>query len=95
MNVKICIVVVLILFCFSIKSGLLATLANEADLSVKSAIAQLIGQLAKYELADDLWPELLQFIFTLCSSDNIAEREVKIFLFSSPRFLGNSQKLIE
>ncbi|XP_045465050.1 importin-4-like [Harmonia axyridis] len=65
-----------------IKQGMISALMNEADLSVKTGIAQLLGQLGKYELADNSWPEFLQFIFTLCSSDNLSDRELGMYTLS-------------
>ncbi|XP_044765904.1 importin-4-like [Coccinella septempunctata] len=72
-----------------IKQGMISALVNEADKSVKTGIAQLLGQLGKYELSDGTWPEFLQFIFTLCSSDNITDRELGMYTLSITTEMSN------
>ena len=67
---------------FRIKQGMLQALVSEQEKLVKNAIAQFIGIIGKHEFPDNTWPEVLQFIHTLCSSDHIFDREV-LFCFES------------
>lgn len=57
---------------------MLQALINEQEKLVKNAIAQFIGVIGKYEFPDNSWPEVLQFIHTLCNSDNTVDKEVRI-----------------
>lgn len=43
---------------------------------VKNAIAQLIGIIVKHELPNNGWPEVLQFVQQLITSENLANKEV-------------------
>lgn len=67
---------------FRIKQGMLQALINEQEKLVKNAIAQFIGVIGKHEFPDNSWPEVLQFIHTLCGSDNTVDKEVRIGLES-------------
>lgn len=64
-----------------IKQTSLQALVNEQDKLVKNCIAQLVGSVAKHEFPTSEWVELLQFINTLCSSDNTADKEVRKYVF--------------
>lgn len=55
---------------------MLQALINEKEKPVKNAIAQFIGILGKHEFPNNTWPEILQFVHTLCSSDNTTDKEV-------------------
>lgn len=55
---------------------MLQALVNEREKSVENAIAQFIGILGKHEFPENTWPEVLQFVHTLCSSDVITDKEV-------------------
>lgn len=54
----------------TIKDGCLQALINEPEKSVKQSIAQLIAVLAKPELPNGGWPELLQFLSEYLSNAN-------------------------
>lgn len=56
---------------------MLQALLNEDVRNVKNSIVQLIGILGKHEFINNTWPEVLQFIHTLCSSNNPVDMEVK------------------
>ena len=43
---------------------------------VKNAIAQLIGVIVKHELPNNGWPEVLQFVQQLVTSENLNDKEV-------------------
>lgn len=47
---------------------------------MKNAIVQLVGIIIKHELPKNGWPQALQFIQQLITSDNIAEKEVIILI---------------
>lgn len=49
---------------------------NEPEKFVKNAIAQLIGVIVKQELPNNGWPEALQFVQQLVTSENLMEKEV-------------------
>lgn len=70
-----------------IKEIMIQALVNEQERSVKNGIAQIIGLLGKYEFAyetkgDNAWPELLQFVYTLCSTDNVYDKELGMYTLS-------------
>ncbi|CAG9770533.1 unnamed protein product [Ceutorhynchus assimilis] len=72
-----------------IKQGMLQALVNEQEKFVKNAIAQFIGTIGKYEFPEDTWPEVLQFVHTLCSSDIPAEQEVGMYTLSIMTEMSN------
>lgn len=55
---------------------MLQALVAEQEKLVKNAIAQFIGTVGKYEFPDNAWPEILQFIHSLTSSENMLDKEV-------------------
>lgn len=59
---------------------MLQALVKEPEKLVKNSIAQLIGIIGKHEFPDNTWPEVFQFIHTLCSSDVTLDKEVSIML---------------
>lgn len=65
------------LFC-RIKQGVLQALVAEQEKLVKNSIAQFIGTIGKHEFPNNTWPEVLQFVYTLCNSETIPDREVKL-----------------
>ncbi|KAK4877680.1 hypothetical protein RN001_010186 [Aquatica leii] len=65
-----------------IKQGMLQALVNENVKTVKNAIAQFIGILGKHEFPNNTWPEVLQFIHTLCGSNNPLDKELGMYALS-------------
>ncbi|KAJ8924603.1 hypothetical protein NQ315_000753 [Exocentrus adspersus] len=65
-----------------IKQGMLQALVNEQERLVKNAIAQFIGIIGKHEFPDNSWPEILQFVHTLTSSDTIFDKELGMYTLS-------------
>ncbi|KAK9877960.1 hypothetical protein WA026_020178 [Henosepilachna vigintioctopunctata] len=61
---------------------MIQALIAEPEKSVKNGIAQLLGLLGKFEFADNTWPELLQFIYSLCGSDNMYDNELGMYTLS-------------
>lgn len=55
---------------------MLQALVQEQERLVKNSIAQFIGIIGKHEFPDNSWPEVLQFIHTLTSSDVTFDKEV-------------------
>lgn len=43
---------------------------------MKNSIAQFIGTIVRHEFPNQSWPEVLQFLQQLTSSDNLSEKEV-------------------
>lgn len=76
-----CIGVIINVMCIDdrIKQGILQALINEQEKLVKNAIAQFIGIIGKHEFPNKTWPEVLQFVQSLCSSQNVIDREVTVF----------------
>jgi hypothetical protein len=55
----------------------LQALVNEPEKFVKNSIAQIIGTIVRHEFPSQSWPEVMQFIQQLTSSDNMSEKEVR------------------
>ena len=66
----------------SIKSGLLDALTRETETSVRNSAAQVVGSIAKHELGDKKWPELLEFIQRVCCQGKANERELGLYILS-------------
>ncbi|XP_050478225.1 importin-4-like isoform X2 [Bombus huntii] len=49
---------------------------------VKNAIAQLIGTIVKHELPNNGWPEVLQFVQQLITSENLINKELGTYTLS-------------
>ena len=67
---------------FRIKSGILDALARETESGVRNAIAQIIGCIAKHELGEGKWPELLNCLQQLWCQGNASEKELAMFTLS-------------
>ena len=67
-----------------LKAGCLSSLVTEQEKSVRSALAQLVGTLAKHELGQrgGGWPELLQLILAKVNSEVGSERAMGVMLVS-------------
>lgn len=61
-----------------IKQGMLQALVNEPEKFVKNAVVQFIAIIGKHEFPNNTWPEVLQFIYTLCNSESLQDKEVCI-----------------
>lgn len=66
----------------AIKVGCMEALIHEPDMSVKHSIVQLMGVLAKHELPQGSWPELLRFLFQCFESKDASERQLGMFMTS-------------
>ncbi|XP_066250026.1 importin-4-like [Euwallacea similis] len=77
-----------------IKQGMLQALMNEREKLVKNAIAQFIGVIGKHEFPDNSWPEVLQFIHTLCSSDNSVDKEMGMYTLSIMTEMSHSSYIV-
>ena len=67
---------------FSIKTGLLDALTRETDNNVRNSVAQVVGSIAKHELPERKWPELLEFAQQLCCQPKPNERELGLYTLS-------------
>ncbi|KAM8709540.1 hypothetical protein ACLKA7_016358 [Drosophila subpalustris] len=69
----------------SIKTGMLQALVTENEKSVKNSIAMLIGSLVRHEQEKkDSWmAELLNFIYSRCSSEDPKESELGSSIFAT------------
>jgi len=67
-----------------LKAGCLSSLVTEQEKSVRSALAQLVGTLAKHELGQrgGGWPELLQLILAKVNSEVGHDRAMGVMLVS-------------
>lgn len=59
---------------------MLQALVNEPEKLVKNSIAQFIGTIGKYEFPDNTWPEVLQFVHNLTSSEKLLDKEVMFII---------------
>ena len=64
------------------KALILQALVNEPEKMVKNAIAQLIGVIVKHELPNNGWPEVLQFVQQLVTSENLNDKELGTYTLS-------------
>ncbi|XP_033183456.1 importin-4 [Bombus vancouverensis nearcticus] len=64
------------------KTVILQALVNEPEKMVKNAIAQLIGTIVKHELPNKEWPEVLQFVQQLITSENLINKELGTYTLS-------------
>ncbi|XP_033352643.1 importin-4-like [Bombus vosnesenskii] len=64
------------------KTVILQALVNEPEKMVKNAIAQLIGTIVKHELPNNEWPEVLQFVQQLITSENLINKELGTYTLS-------------
>ncbi|KOC63425.1 Importin-4 [Habropoda laboriosa] len=64
------------------KAVILQALVNEPEKFVKNAIAQLIGVIVKHELPYNGWPEVLQFVQQLITSENLMDKELGTYTLS-------------
>ncbi|XP_060832672.1 importin-4-like [Bombus pascuorum] len=64
------------------KTVILQALVNEPEKMVKNAIAQLIGTIVKHELPNNGWPEVLQFVQQLITSENLMNKELGTYTLS-------------
>ncbi|XP_043514170.1 importin-4-like isoform X1 [Frieseomelitta varia] len=65
-----------------LKGLILQTLLNESEKIVKNAIAQLTGIIVKHELPNYAWPEMLQLLQQLITSDNLTNKELGLYTLS-------------
>ncbi|XP_069944549.1 importin-4-like isoform X2 [Cherax quadricarinatus] len=65
-----------------IKEGVLQALIREPESSVRNAIAQFVGVIARHELQAGNWPALLQFIQQMVQSQNVQERQLGVYVVS-------------
>ncbi|XP_049818951.1 importin-4-like isoform X2 [Aethina tumida] len=77
-----------------IKQGMIQALVNEQEKLVKNSIAQFIGILGKHEFPDNSWPELLQFVHTLCSSDSPLDKELGMYTLSIMTEMSHGSYLV-
>ncbi|EFX65679.1 hypothetical protein DAPPUDRAFT_303554 [Daphnia pulex] len=69
-------------FKHGIKSGLLDALTREPEISVRNSAAQVVASIAKHELAERKWPELLEFMQQLCCQGKPNEKELGLYILS-------------
>ncbi|KOX69401.1 Importin-4 [Melipona quadrifasciata] len=65
-----------------LKAVILQALLNESEKIVKNAIAQLTGVIVKHELPNYAWPEMLQLLQQLITSDNLTNKELGMYTLS-------------
>ena len=51
---------------------------KEQEKTTKTGIAQLAGTIVKHELSKNKWPQILEFLSHLLSSQDILTQEVRI-----------------
>jgi hypothetical protein len=60
----------------------LDALTRETETSVRNSTAQVVASIAKHELAERKWPELLEFIQQLCCQGKANEKELGLYILS-------------
>ncbi|XP_035226017.1 importin-4-like isoform X2 [Stegodyphus dumicola] len=65
-----------------LKQNMLEAYVKETEKSVRNAIAELIGAVAKHELSDGKWPELMELLNQSIRSNNVTDREVGLYSMS-------------
>ena len=80
-----------------VKQELLLAVQNDAVDSVRRKICDALAELARNlfdENGNNLWPEVLKFLFELASSENPALRQSAFHVFGAvPGIFGNQQGL--
>ncbi|XP_027206682.2 importin-4 [Penaeus vannamei] len=76
-----------------IKEGVLQALMQEPESSVRNAIAQFVGVIARHELPAGNWPALLQFIQQMIQSQNTQERQLGVYVVSVVSGVAGDQLL--
>ncbi|KXS17792.1 ARM repeat-containing protein [Gonapodya prolifera JEL478] len=62
-----------------IRKHLLEHIVVEPNNLVRHALARAISAIAKLDLPDNKWPDLLPFLYQCCQSPNVAHREVGVY----------------
>ena len=57
-------------------------LTRETEISVRNSAAQVVASIAKHELGEKKWPELLDFIQLLCCQGKANEKELGLYVLS-------------
>ena len=79
----------------TLKAELLSAVQQEVDNGIRKKITDVIAELARFLIDEEetnRWPEVLQFLFELSSSTNVALREAALNIFTSfPGIFGNQE----
>ncbi|CAH1269854.1 IPO4 [Branchiostoma lanceolatum] len=67
----------------SLKATLLQVLVQEPERTVRHAAAQIVGAVARHELQEGRWPELLQFMQDCIRDNEPNKREMGMFVLST------------
>ncbi|XP_069113686.1 importin-4-like isoform X2 [Argopecten irradians] len=67
----------------NIRDNILQILVQEPEKSVRNSIAQVVAVVAKHDLPNNSWPQLLQFLGSSCKSQTTVERETGLFVLHS------------
>ncbi|XP_072013320.1 importin-4-like [Amphiura filiformis] len=67
----------------NLQEVLLPVVLQEPEKSVRNGLAQLVGSIAKHELTNNAWPQLLEFLQENSRSQNVQHREVAGQVLSS------------
>ncbi|RDD39148.1 Importin-5 [Trichoplax sp. H2] len=77
------------------KTELLTALQSEESDLVRRKVCDAVAELARLYVDDDnqnLWPEILQFLFQFANSPNLSHKEVALQIFRNfPTIFGNQQ----
>lgn len=63
-----------------IKNSLLLSTLAEQNALVRHTSSRVISVIAKIDIDEDRWDELLPFLYTTCKSPNAADREVAVYI---------------
>ncbi|GFU48669.1 importin-4 [Nephila pilipes] len=76
-----------------LKQTILEAYVKDNEKIVRNAIAELIAAIAKHELSDGKWPELMELLNQSIRSNNVTDREVGLYSLSViAKVLGSKLK---
>ncbi|XP_071092179.1 importin-4-like [Haliotis cracherodii] len=64
----------------SIRDNILQLLVQESEKGVRNAVAQIVGTVAKHDLATNSWPQVFDFMITTTKDPDVAKRELGAFV---------------
>ncbi|XJO74118.1 hypothetical protein BDV3_003294 [Batrachochytrium dendrobatidis] len=63
-----------------IKTGILSVAVNQESILVRNALARVISEIAKIEISNHRWIELITILNSLCASPVVGQREVGVYV---------------
>ncbi|OMJ14017.1 putative importin subunit beta-4 [Smittium culicis] len=67
----------------SIKDHLLKQILVEQDVLTRHGLARVISSIAKIDIPDNAWPVLVEFLYSCCTRQEAAHREIGVYVLDS------------